>query len=652
MTMRSGTEARRSRFLWLVPVQAAVMVALGLFVTAVPAGHRLLATEDGITGAFAARRTPWAGAVSEWVSVVASTEGIVGVTLIGVISLLLLPRTPRWADALFLGASVAVQSAVFLVVTMCVDRPRPDVPHLDGAPPTSSFPSGHVGASMALYGALATLVWTRVRGPWRYVAAAVLVLVPPVVGLSRMYRGMHHPSDVAGGLVNGLATLLVMHSVFLSCRTRTRIHTRTRAHDTAGGPDAVLPALPVPGARGGVGRCGPADEPAEERCGQRAVVVRHPHGCGDDLAERVRLGLDRNGYTDQRWTSTSLEQPCGTLPEECAEPGVGLVVVCGGDGTVRACADVVAGTGTPLALVPCGTGNLLARNLDLPLDPLAALETALGGGVFPIDVGRVWGDGLPPTRFTVMTGAGFDAATVRDTSPALKARLGWAAYVLSAVRHLGDPGMRLVVRVDGGRARRRRARMVVVGNVGALQGGLELLPRARPDSGRLEVVLFDPRGAAGWLAAAGHLASRLVRTGARAPDASAQLPTGRRTVAGGALEYISARRIEIRFADVQAREVDGDAMAEGSRLFAEVEPGTLQIFLPGAPGSTPSHPHEHERTHTGTHTHDTENAHSAAHAHVSRTPHPAPLNPSRRAARRTTHSQEADGNREPSATET
>ncbi len=555
------------------------MVALGLFVTAVPAGLRLVSPEDRVTDAFAAHRTPWADSLSQWLSVVASTEGIVGVTLLCVIALLVLPRTPHRADAVFLGGSVAVQSAVFLFVTMCVERPRPDVPRLDGAPPTSSFPSGHVGASVALYGGLAALVWTRVRGPWRYVAAVVLVLVPSAVGLSRMYRGMHHPSDVAGGLVNGIATLLVMGSAFLSGRTR----------DTEGTRDTEVAHEPAHR---------PAERTTAGRSGQRAVVVRHPHGCGDELAERVRLFLHRHGYDDQRWTATSVERPCGTLPEECADPSVGLVVVCGGDGTVRACADVVAGTGTPLALVPCGTGNLLARNLDLPLDPLAALETALTGDVFPIDVGRVWGDGLPSTRFTVMTGAGFDAATVRDTSPALKSRLGWAAYALSAARHLGDPGMRLSVRVDGGRARRRRARMVVVGNVGALQGGLELLPRARPDSGRLELVLFDPRGAAGWLAAAGHLACRLVRTGTRAPDASTPAsPTGSRTVAGGALEYFSARRIEIRFADAQAREVDGDTMAEGSRLFAEVEPGTLRIFLPRAPGSTPSVPHPSSPAH-------------------------------------------------------
>ncbi|MGW1764199.1 diacylglycerol kinase family protein [Streptomyces sp. NPDC002073] len=585
MATESGTAARRSRLLWLVPAQAAAMVVLGLLVTGLVADQLPLSAEDRVTDTLAARRTPWADSVTEWLSVLASTEGIIGVTLVCLVALLVLPRTPRRADALFLGGSVAVQSAVFLVVTMFVERPRPDVPRLDGAPPTSSFPSGHVGASVALYGALATLVWTRLRGPWRYVVAAALFLVPPLVGLSRMYRGMHHPTDVAGGLLNGVATLLVVGSAFLTGRTRDTDDRPDIGTDVLHHGDA-LPAPRVPAARDGVPP-------------RRAVVVRHPHGCGDDLAERVRLTLDHHGYTDQRWTDTSVEQPCGTLSEECAQPGVDLVVVCGGDGTVRACADVAAGTGTPLALVPCGTGNLLARNLDLPLDPLTALEEALAGGEFPIDVGRVWGDGLPSTRFTVMAGAGFDAATVRDASPALKARLGWPAYVLSAARHLGDPAMRLSVRLDGGRARRRRARMVVVGNVGALQGGLELLPLARPDSGRLEVVLFDPHGATGWLAAAAHLAARVVRTGSPAADDTAS--AGGRTVAGGSLEYFSARRIEIRFVGAQAREVDGDTMTEGSRLFAEVEEGALRIRLPRALGTTAGDPDEHTPAHSAHH---------------------------------------------------
>ncbi|MEU4356137.1 diacylglycerol kinase family protein [Streptomyces virginiae] len=531
-------------------------------------GHWPLTLEDRLPQDFVAHRSPVGNGVTAGLSLMASTEGIIGVTLLCVALLLALPPAPRWAEAVFLGASVAVQSAVFLVVTFFVERPRPDVAQLDGAPPTSSFPSGHVGASVALYGGLAVLVLNRARGPWRYLAAGVLLLVPPAVGLSRVYRGMHHPSDVLGGLLNGAATLLVLGSVFLSGR---------------GGADGPAPhgvsggAAAVPGQPGQPGR---SDRAGGRGRGGRVVVVRHPHGCPDELAAEVRARLHRHGFTDQRWTSTTLDRPSGRLAEECAAGGVELVVACGGDGTVRVCADVVAGTGIPLALVPCGTGNLLARNLDLPSDPATALDEALAGGDFGIDVGRVEGDGLPPTRFTVMAGAGFDAAMVRDASPVLKAHLGWAAYALSAARHLRDPRMRLSLRLDGGRRIRRRARMVVIGNVGALQAGLQLLPRARPDSGRMEVVLFDPRGAAGWLAAAAHLAARTVRR-----PAAALAPGGPVSVAAGSLEYFSAARIEVRFARTQGREVDGDTMDDGSRLTVDTEPGALRIRLPRAPGA-------------------------------------------------------------------
>ncbi|MEC4573915.1 diacylglycerol kinase family protein [Streptomyces virginiae] len=560
MTTENGGAARRSRLVWLLAAQTTLMVLLGLWVTRVAVGLWPLTLEDRLSQDFATHRSPLGNGVTEGLSLVASTEGIVGVTLLCVAALLALPPAPRWAEAVFLGASVAVQSAVFLVVTFFVERPRPDVPQLDGAPPTSSFPSGHVGASVALYGGLAVLVLHRARGPWRYLAAGVLLLVPPAVGLSRVYRGMHHPSDVLGGLLNGALTLLVVGSVFLSGRGDAR--TPRGASDSG--------AAPVP-----------AQDGRSRRAGGSVVVVRHPHGCPDELAAEVRARLHRHGFTDQRWTSTSVDRPSGRLAEECAAGGVDLVVACGGDGTVRVCADVVTGTGIPLALVPCGTGNLLARNLDLPSDPASALDEALAGGDFAIDVGRVEGDGLPPTRFTVMAGAGFDAAMVRDASPVLKAHLGWAAYALSAARHLRDPRMRLSLRLDGGRRIRRRARMVVIGNVGALQAGLELLPRARPDSGRMEVVLFDPRGAAGWLAAAAHLAARIVRRPASAP---APASGGAVSVAAGSLEYFSAARIEVRFARAQGREVDGDTLSEGTRLTVDTEPGALRMRLPRAPG--------------------------------------------------------------------
>ncbi|WP_327250433.1 diacylglycerol kinase family protein [Streptomyces sp. NBC_01244] len=550
--------------LLLLPVQAALMVGLGRLVTGPAAGHWPLSAEASIGRDLVEGRDPATSGVTELFSVLAGTQAVIGVTLVSIVALLVLPRAALRTEALFLGVSVAAQSAVFVSVTAFVDRPRPAVPHEDAAPPTSSFPSGHVGASLALYGGLAVIAALRMRGPWRHAVTGILLLIPPAVGLSRMYRGMHYPSDVAGGLLNGTLTLLITGFALLYGR-----------HPAAGTDGAERSDREVPAPRG---------------TGGPVLAVRHPYGCPDELADRLAAVLREHGHRDLRWILTSAELPCGTLAEELRTIRPALVVVCAGDGTLRACAEILAGTRIPLAVAPCGTGNLLARNLGLPMDPAAALAESLSGESFGIDVGRVRGDGLEPTRFTVMAGAGFDAAMVRDASPRLKSRMGWAAYVLSALRHLRDPGVRLTVRVDGGRRLRRRARMVVIGNVGTLQGGLPLLPAARPDSGRLEVVLFDPRGPAGWLTAAGHLAARLLR---RHPPAAAgpAAPDGR-SEAGGALEYFSATRIDVRCAVPQPRELDGDAVSDGVRLTAEIEPGALRVYLPRAPGVPQAPPAE------------------------------------------------------------
>ncbi|MGW1771157.1 diacylglycerol kinase family protein [Streptomyces sp. NPDC002104] len=564
MKRSCGSSARGVGPLLLLPVQAALMVGLGRLVTGPAAGHWPLSAEASIDKDLAEGRDPATSGVSEVFSVLAGTQAVIGTTLVCIVALLVLPRVALRAEALFLGVTVAAQSAVFVLVTAFVDRPRPEVPHEDPAPPTSSFPSGHVGASLALYGGLAVIAALRLRGPWRYVVTGTLLLIPPAVGLSRMYRGMHYPSDVAGGLLNGTLTLLITGFALL--------HGRRAAAE----PDAAeRPGRGAPVPRG---------------AGGPVLVVRHPNGCPDELADRLAAVLREHGHRDLRWILTSADLPCGTLAEELPAVRPALVVVCGGDGTLRACAEVLAGTRIPLALVPCGTGNLLARNLGLPMDPAAALAESLSGESFGIDVGRVRGDGLEPMRFTVMAGAGFDAAMVRDASPRLKSRMGWAAYVLSALRHLCDPGVHLTVRVDGGRRLRRRARMVVIGNVGTLQGGLPLLPAARPDSGRLDVVLFDPRGPAGWLTAAGHLGARLLRR--RPPAAPGPAAPDGRSEAGGALEYFSATRIDVRCSVPQPRELDGDAVSDGLRLTAEIEPGALRVYLPRAPGAAQAQPAE------------------------------------------------------------
>ncbi|GGU97121.1 hypothetical protein GCM10010275_39250 [Streptomyces litmocidini] len=548
MTNSHEAGARPGRPLLWLPVQTAVVVALGLLVTG-PLAHRWpLSAEDGVNRALAARRTPLATALTDGASLLAGTESVIVLTLMCTVVLLLVPHAPRWREAAFLAVAVAAQSTVFLLVTLVVNRERPDVPHLDPAPPTSSFPSGHVGASVALFGGLAVLASRRLHGVRRHLVAGLLLAIPLFVAFSRVYRGMHHTSDVVAGLLNGACTLALAAAALLPRPA-----------------EEAAPPAPAPSARST----------------RRAVVVRHPRACDDGTAGRVRTLLRDHGYAEQRWTETTAGDPSGALAPCLGGSRPDLVVVCGGDGTVRACADVVAGTGIPLAIFPCGTGNLLARNLGLPTDPVAALREALRGQAVGLDVGRIRGDGIEPTRFAVMAGAGFDAAMVRDASARLKERLGWAAYVVSAVRHLGDARMRLSIRLDGGAPLERRARMVVIGNVGTLQGGLPLLPDARPDSGRLEVVLLDPRGVAGWLAAAGYLASRAPGgRRRRASGAGTAGTAGPRSLAHGSLEYFGATRIDLRFARPQPRELDGDVFPAGTRLTAEVEPGALRVCLP------------------------------------------------------------------------
>lgn len=181
------------------------------------------------------------------------------------------------------------------------------------------------------------------------------------------------------------------------------------------------------------------------------------------------------------------------LGEFLVTPGEKLVFAVGGDGTVRACAHDLAGTGTPLAVVPRGTANLFAHALGLPSGISAALRTGFTGASRLVDLPFA-GD----APFVAMAGMGTDAAVVASASHLVKRNLGWAGYALVALPHLPGTGTEVTVAVDGGPARQFRARSVVVGNVGLLPGGFHVLPGARPDDGLLDVGILHPEGLWGW----------------------------------------------------------------------------------------------------------------------------------------------------------
>ncbi|SIN25241.1 phosphatase PAP2 family protein [Micromonospora cremea] len=197
------------RVLLPVSLLLGVMVLLGVLVTRVFARTWPFTVEDAVNRELAADRTGGWNDVSLVFSTLASTQMIVVVTVLVALALRL--WLGRWREPLFLCAAVTAQALVFLLTTLAIDRRRPAVEHMDVSPPTSSFPSGHTSAAVALYVGIAVLLALRSRRTGAKVAWWTLLLVVPLgVALTRMYRGMHHPSDVVASFLNGGTCVAIM----------------------------------------------------------------------------------------------------------------------------------------------------------------------------------------------------------------------------------------------------------------------------------------------------------------------------------------------------------------------------------------------------------------------------------------------------------
>lgn len=295
----------------------------------------------------------------------------------------------------------------------------------------------------------------------------------------------------------------------------------------------------------------------------RAAVIANPVKADvSALREQVNNTLAAAGWSAPLWLETTPEDPGRAMADAAVVARVQLVVICGGDGTVMACLGALAGTDVPVAIIPLGTGNLLARNLGVPTRLPEALAVAVNGVDRRIDLGRV-----ADQPFAVMAGMGFDAAMMADASEHMKRFAGWPAYVASGLRHLRDPRMRVWLRIDGGPPLRRRARMVLVGNVGRLQGGLELLPDAVADDGQLDVAVVGPRTLRDWI----RLAWRVLRRRTRDPH----------------LERFRGRSVVVEADRIVPRQMDGEIIDDGRDLNARIVPGALVVRVP-QPVETPA----------------------------------------------------------------
>ncbi len=292
----------------------------------------------------------------------------------------------------------------------------------------------------------------------------------------------------------------------------------------------------------------------------------------DEVKRNAAAVAAEAGWAEPRWYETTEEDPGYGQAKEAVRDGATVVCSLGGDGTVRS---VVKGlleerppddvAEVPLGLLPGGTGNLLARNLGLPIDDLAeAFRIALTGTTRRIDVGRASFDDGDVEVFLVAAGVGLDAETMANVDEDVKKKVGWVAYVLAAGKSLVRRGFRVSVTADGHRARSQHAKTVMVGNCGELTAGAQLMPDAEVDDGLLDALVISPRGALGWGAVLLDMATR-------------------HRLGHPSVKRVQAKKVEVLLGHPVEGELDGDAVGQVRAMLCEVHEDALPVRVPSGP---------------------------------------------------------------------
>jgi diacylglycerol kinase (ATP) len=316
---------------------------------------------------------------------------------------------------------------------------------------------------------------------------------------------------------------------------------------------------------------------------QTAAIVFNPIKVNEaKLRAAVAAAESAAGWGESLFYETSEEDPGGGQTRQALDAGADVVMAAGGDGTVRFVAEALRGSGIPLALLPSGTGNLLARNLHLTLDNLAeSVATAFTGKDRRIDLGIMEArreDGSEDSHvFLVMAGIGLDADMLANTNPKLKARVGWLAYVDAIARSLkGSNRLRIRYQLDGAPARTLNAHTVLIGNCGSLPANILLLPEAVVDDGIFDIVALRPDGFIGWVQIWVKIVwengvLRRSQVGRKLMSLTKEVRT---------LRYMKGAQLVLRLENPQEFELDGDPFGEAVALKASVDPLALAIRIP------------------------------------------------------------------------
>lgn len=316
---------------------------------------------------------------------------------------------------------------------------------------------------------------------------------------------------------------------------------------------------------------------------QRAAVVYNPTKVDlEELRNAVAQAESEAGWAKSIWIETTADDPGAGQARDAVTRGADVVLAAGGDGTVRAVAEGLHESGVPLALLPAGTGNLLARNMDLTLSDISdSVRTAFTGHDRRIDLGIIEVERPDGSRdehaFVVMAGIGLDAKMAANTNEELKKKVGWLAYIDPIARAMRDnERLRLRYRIEDGPERSMSVHTVMVGNCGSLPGNVLLLPEAAIDDGVFDIVALRPNGFFGWV----QIWTKIFWEN----GVLRRSTIGRRfmglTREVRALRYIKASTITARLDRPEDFELDGDDFGDAIAFRARIEPHGLLVRIP------------------------------------------------------------------------
>ncbi|MDN5893428.1 MAG: phosphatase PAP2 family protein [Nocardioides sp.] len=470
---------------------------------------------------------------SQMLRIIEIGTGTVAASIYAVVTAVVLLVNSHRRAAAYVIVVVAVTAVVTHVLKWLVGRDRPDAQADFGVLANGAFPSGHASYAASLAGVLLVVVFMLARrAGLRRLYTTLLVLAVLVICLDRLLLGRHYPSDVIGGVLLGAGFVILGVAVFSPQPTSL---TKTAA--------PLVETVPA--------------------SSRDLHVVLNPikvEDVGQFRSITSQLATEA-GWNEPVWHYTTVEDPGTGMAAKASVEGADLVVVCGGDGTVREVCAELAGTGIPVGIIPAGTGNLLARNLNIPLYIRSAIDVALNGQDRAIDMVEVSGDGIEDSHFMVMAGMGFDAAIMEGVNEDVKKKIGWLAYVWSALKSLMFPAVKVEVSIDDEPPTVHRARTIVVGNVGHLQAGMPLLPDATIDDGALDVVLLYPKRFLSWI----PLAVRVLT---------------KRSKTDETIDRFTGRKVVVRASTDTPRQLDGDSIGPGRELSMECIHGRLLVRVP------------------------------------------------------------------------